>query len=53
MLRLKLLRHGGKVEDDVSTLRRPVRPQQQKHVIEYDTMRYYHNLQKQSSLVDE
>ncbi|KAK3125070.1 hypothetical protein QOZ80_7BG0599600 [Eleusine coracana subsp. coracana] len=39
MLRLRLLRQGGTVEDDVCTLLRPVRPQQPKHVLEDNTMR--------------
>ncbi|TVU39042.1 hypothetical protein EJB05_12444, partial [Eragrostis curvula] len=38
MLRLRLLRQGGAVEDDVWALLRPVRPHQPKHVVEDSTM---------------
>ncbi|KAL6862182.1 hypothetical protein ACP4OV_016831 [Aristida adscensionis] len=39
MLRLRLLRQGGSVEDDVCTVLRPVRPHQPKHVPGHNTLR--------------
>nr|CAB3457996.1 unnamed protein product [Digitaria exilis] len=40
MLRLRLLRQRGTVEDELWTLLKPVRPHQPKHVPENNTLRY-------------
>jgi len=40
MLRLRLLRQQGTVEDELWTTLKPVRPHQPKHVTENNTMRY-------------